>query len=64
MHKTIASVLTSATSGAQTAIIYGGSVKASNAAHILHAEGVDGVLVGGASLNAQEFQAIIAAAQH
>ena len=36
-------------------ILYGGSVKASNAGEILHIPNVDGVLVGGASLNAEEF---------
>jgi triosephosphate isomerase len=41
-------------------ILYGGSVKPSNAREILHAEGVDGVLVGGASLKASDFLAIIA----
>ena len=46
----------------QTQILYGGSVKASNAAEILATQGVDGVLVGGASLQAQDFLAILAAA--
>lgn len=41
-------------------ILYGGSVKPSNAAEILQAPGVDGVLVGGASLKASDFLAIIA----
>lgn len=41
-------------------ILYGGSVKPSNAGEILHAEGVDGVLVGGASLKASDFLSIIA----
>ncbi len=40
------------------ALLYGGSVKAANAADILHTPNVDGVLVGGASLKADEFQAI------
>lgn len=40
-------------------ILYGGSVKPSNAKTILRLEGVDGVLVGGASLKAAEFLAII-----
>lgn len=62
MHKTIASLLTYGTSGARTAILYGGSVKAANAREILSAAGVDGVLVGGASLKADEFSAIIASA--
>jgi triosephosphate isomerase len=39
-------------------ILYGGSVKASNAAEILHIADVDGALVGGASLMADEFLAI------
>lgn len=43
-------------------ILYGGSVKSANAAEILDLPGVDGVLVGGASLLADEFSAIIAAA--
>jgi triosephosphate isomerase len=62
VHKTIATVLSYATSGAHTSIAYGGSVKAANAREILSCEGVDGVLVGGASLKAEEFCAIIAAA--
>lgn len=42
----------------QVAILYGGSVKAANAAEILATVNVDGVLVGGASLQAEEFWAI------
>lgn len=40
-------------------ILYGGSVKPSNAAEIMGAPGVDGVLVGGASLKASDFLGII-----
>lgn len=36
-------------------IVYGGSVKPSNARKILSLENVDGALVGGASLNAKDF---------
>jgi triosephosphate isomerase len=43
-------------------LLYGGSVKGSNAAELLAAGDVDGALVGGASLNAQEFLAIAKAA--
>ena len=43
-------------------IIYGGSVAASNAAEIFAAEGVDGALVGGASLRASDFARICRAA--
>jgi len=42
-------------------ILYGGSVKPSNAAAILALDGVDGALVGGASLRAVDFLAIVAA---
>jgi triosephosphate isomerase len=41
-------------------ILYGGSVKPSNAGTILRLDGVDGALVGGASLKAVDFLAIIA----
>ncbi|MEO5590921.1 MAG: triose-phosphate isomerase [Chitinophagaceae bacterium] len=42
-------------------ILYGGSVKAANAKELFASEDVDGGLVGGASLNALEFIAIIEA---
>jgi triosephosphate isomerase len=42
-------------------ILYGGSVKADNAAAILAIPGVDGALVGGASLDAAGFWQIFAA---
>ncbi|MCC5910296.1 MAG: triose-phosphate isomerase [Clostridiaceae bacterium] len=41
------------------AIQYGGSVKAANATEIMNQEDIDGALVGGASLKAEEFSAII-----
>ena len=40
-------------------ILYGGSVKANNAAEIFGKPDVDGGLVGGASMNADEFESII-----
>ena len=43
-------------------ILYGGSVKADNAAELFAKENIDGGLVGGASLDAKQFNAIIAAA--
>ncbi|MET0545159.1 MAG: triose-phosphate isomerase [Caulobacterales bacterium] len=43
-------------------LLYGGSVKGGNAAEILKLEGVNGALVGGASLKAAEFATIIKAA--
>lgn len=41
-----------------TRILYGGSVKAANVAGFLRSPEVDGVLVGGASLDAEEFSGI------
>jgi triosephosphate isomerase len=43
-------------------VLYGGSVKAANAAELLSRPDVDGALVGGASLDAAEFAAICVAA--
>lgn len=45
-----------------TRILYGGSVKASNAAELFAMPDIDGGLVGGASLSADEFGAICRAA--
>ncbi|MEO1724143.1 MAG: triose-phosphate isomerase, partial [Pseudomonadota bacterium] len=45
-----------------TRLLYGGSVKPANAAEIFALENVDGGLVGGASLKAQDFLGIIEAA--
>jgi triosephosphate isomerase len=39
-------------------ILYGGSVKPSNAAELMHVPNVDGALVGGASLKAEDFLGI------
>jgi triosephosphate isomerase len=47
----------------RTRILYGGSVKPSNAAAILGLDDVDGALVGGASLKAADFLGIVAAAR-
>lgn len=43
-------------------VLYGGSVKPANAAELLALPDVDGALVGGASLDAEEFAAIVEAA--
>ncbi|OQW56988.1 MAG: triose-phosphate isomerase [Proteobacteria bacterium SG_bin9] len=48
--------------GPQIKILYGGSVKPSNAAEILKLANVNGALVGGASLKAVDFLAIAAGA--
>ena len=47
--------------GADMRLLYGGSVKPDNAAEIFAIANVDGALVGGASLKATDFGAIIAA---
>jgi triosephosphate isomerase len=43
-------------------VLYGGSVKSENASELLALPDVDGALVGGASLDAQEFARIVTAA--
>ncbi len=48
-------------SGKGVRILYGGSVKPSNAAEIFAIPNVDGALVGGASLTAKDFAAIVEA---
>ena len=45
-------------------IQYGGSVNAENAASLFACNDIDGALVGGASLSAEPFTAIIGAASH
>ncbi|MFN9000545.1 MAG: triose-phosphate isomerase [Holosporales bacterium] len=56
MHGFLADLLPEVT------LLYGGSVKVDNAADILKTNHVDGVLVGGASLDADAFERIIRAA--
>jgi triosephosphate isomerase len=64
MHASIRNVLAEiyGDGGAQIRILYGGSVKAENAAKILAVGDVGGALVGGASLSAESFLAILGAA--
>ena len=57
MHAAIRAIV-----GSDVRILYGGSVKPSNAAELLHVANVDGALVGGASLTAADFVPIIVAA--
>lgn len=61
MHRTVRATLTAlfGLASHSAPILYGGSVKPSNAAEILHAAEVGGALVGGASLKAEDFLAII-----
>jgi triosephosphate isomerase len=49
-------------SAAKVRILYGGSVKASNAGELLGQANIDGALVGGASLKAEDFLGIAAGA--
>lgn len=48
-------------SGKAIRLLYGGSVKPENAHELMHVDGVDGALVGGASLKAADFLRIAAA---
>jgi triosephosphate isomerase (TIM) len=63
MHAHLRKCLTEAlgAGAAGMRLLYGGSVKPSNAVEILNLPEVDGALVGGASLKANDFLAIIAA---
>ena len=64
MHASIRSRLVEhyGSSGSNVRILYGGSVKASNAGEIFAIADVDGALVGGASLKAADLVPIVAAA--
>ena len=57
VHAALRSQLTAAGAG-EVSILYGGSVKAANAATLFAMPDIDGALVGGASLDADEFLAI------
>lgn len=64
MHATIRAWLSGrfgTTVSAETSILYGGSVKDTNAAELLSGADIDGVLVGGASLDPTVFSRIITA---
>jgi triosephosphate isomerase len=64
MHKSIRAQLVAiyGSAGADVRILYGGSVKADNASELLAIPNVGGALVGGASLTAESFLAIVGAA--
>ena len=64
MHAFIRKIVSEAYGAAvagDVTILYGGSVKPGNAAEIFSKPDVDGGLIGGASLKAQDFTAIVAA---
>jgi triosephosphate isomerase len=64
VHAVLRAQLRAATAQADRVhILYGGSMNAGNAAQLLSQTDIDGGLVGGASLKAPDFLAIIAAAQ-
>jgi len=58
----IRDVLRERGSGDAVRILYGGSVKPANAAELLAQPDIDGALVGGASLDPEDFAAIVEAA--
>jgi triosephosphate isomerase len=65
MHAAIREILAALaapTVAGETRILYGGSVKPDNAARLLEQPDIDGALVGGSSLDARDFAAIVAAA--
>jgi triosephosphate isomerase len=49
---------------ATTRLLYGGSVKSGNIASFLREKDIDGALVGGASLDAEEFAKIVQFPRH
>ncbi len=57
IHRELGTIL-GAHGGSHRRVLYGGSVKPSNAKDILALEHVDGALIGGASLKAEDFLAI------
>jgi len=62
MHAHIRAAVAELRAGANVSILYGGSVKPNNAAELLALKDVDGLLVGGASLIAEDFIKIAQAA--
>jgi triosephosphate isomerase (TIM) len=61
VHRFVRTLLP-ASAGRQVRILYGGSVTPENAAGLMAKEDLDGALVGGASLKAESFAAIVQAA--
>ena len=63
MHAFLRARLAAAARRAALRILYGGSVKADNAAQLFAEPDIDGGLIGGASLKAADFIAICRAAR-
>ena len=65
VHSVIRDLLTDrfGMEGNRVPVLYGGSVKASNAKELMSVPNVNGALVGGASLRAEDFYGIIATYQ-
>ncbi len=63
VHRALRRLLGELGGGSATRILYGGSVKAENAAALLRESDIDGALVGGASLVAEQFARIVEAAR-
>jgi triosephosphate isomerase len=61
VHRAILDWLTKRGAGKDARILYGGSVKPDNAAELLAADGIHGLLVGGASLEPLSFHKIATA---
>lgn len=59
IRKTIVKMFDSRALANKIRVIYGGSVDSKNIASFANQDGIDGVLVGGASLNASEFVKIV-----
>ena len=59
MRATVASSWRAPTPAAAVRIQYGGSVKPANAAELMAQPDIDGALVGGASLDADDFARIV-----
>lgn len=59
VHGTIRAWCESRGAGARVPVLYGGSVKPSNVAELVAEDEIDGVLVGGASIDAESWRAIV-----
>ena len=63
MHAALRAHLADALPGVEVPLLYGGSVKPANAGELFAQPDIDGGLIGGASLDAEAFAAIVEAAR-